>query len=165
MSKLDKDGQQRDELKDKTKDKLGPTSPETDPNSLARVLTRNTQFGKTKSPDSAHNTIKVSVDQGKTIVFPSDATLNKPEAELLARSFRDKKKEDTVPLDKAIEFAKGRSAQLQKEKVNRKQQVMRIIQQLRTTDPKGKKTCGRCGFRVPIIDMDSRKELCEICAS
>lgn len=157
----DKDGKQREELKARLPE---PGETVISREKLGRNREALTKINEAPA-DSAHKTIEAAVDQGETIAFPLGSTLSKPEAELLARSFRNKKKEDTVPLDQAIDFAKSRNAKLQEMKGKRRQQVQRVIQQLRMTDPKGKKTCGRCGYRVLILDMDSKKELCEICSA
>ena len=124
-------------------------------------------------PEAAHSASEAAADKGdpvvstsgETTMFPKDATLSKPEAELLARSFHGKKKEDTVPLSEAIDFAKSRNAKLKEMREKLSQQNSRVIADLRRTDPNGKKTCGRCGHRVPLLEMDSKKEFCEICAS
>ncbi len=96
---------------------------------------------------------------------PLDEMISKPEAELLVKKFLEKNKEDLLPLRETIQEVKDRNRELQKLKAERTQQPMYIICDLRQYDPKGKKTCGRCAQRVPIETMDTKKELCEVCAS
>lgn len=94
-----------------------------------------------------------------------DEMISKPEVDLLARKFANAKKEDQLPLRETVKEVKDRNKALQELKKSRKQQSVRIIRDLRQYDPIGKKTCGRCAHRVLIETMDSKKELCEVCAS
>jgi hypothetical protein len=125
-----------------------------------------------KAPeDSAFKAVETAADQGDPVVSSSGefvakpTMISKPEVDLLARKFKDKKKEDELPLEDSVKEVKDRNAELQKMKATRAQACARLIKQLRVLDPKGIKTCGRCATRVPIEEMDSNKELCEVCAS
>jgi len=120
--------------------------------------------------DSAQSVIKDVSYKGDPVVSDSGTTftpevISKPEAEMLARKFTNLKKEATLPLDETVAEVKTRNELLQTERAKRSQQSSRVIMELRNTDPVGVKTCGRCSQRVLITEMDSTKELCEVCAS
>ena len=148
-----KAGKMRDELKTKTESDNAPASLEATPE------------------DSAQATIAAAADKGHPfmstsgVTFTPAETLSKPEAEMLARKFDGKAKEATLPLKEAIDEVKTRNTELQKLRDKRSQQDGRVISELRASDPEGKKTCKRCGYRVDSKQMDSKKELCEVCAS
>jgi len=172
-------GKMREELK-----RL--TDPEVDnvPSEEAPVVdTSEGAVAKTEAPeDSAFKTLEAVADKGDPVVLDSGKAaslvdvprpdkrggptmISKPEAELLARAFNGKTKEAELPLEDTVQAVKDRNAELQKMKEGRTQQCSRMIRELRSLDPKGKKTCGRCGTRVPVEEMNSAKELCEVCAS
>jgi hypothetical protein len=166
-------GRMREELKDKTEArKIVET--------VVGVPSEDPDNEPSKAPeDSAFKAISDAVDKGDPVVSSSGSfvatpkpekrggpeVISKPEAELLARKFHGKTKEATLPLDETVEEVKGRNKELQRLKAERSQQPKKVIRQLRSLDPKGKKTCGFCACRVPVETMDSNKELCEVCAS
>lgn len=155
MAKKPNDGQLREELKKKT-------TPDTQ--KLVEVVVN------APPEDSAYKTLETAADYGVSVVSRSGveitpANISKTEAELLVKRFKDKKKEDMLPLAETVSEVKKHNQELQKLKKSKKQQPMQLIRQLRVLDPKGKRTCGFCGVRVGIDKMDSKQELCEICAA
>lgn len=92
-------------------------------------------------------------------------TITKAEVERMSNRMRNEPKDKEVNLNDVVSGVKARTAGLQEEKGKRSQQKRSIIVDLRRNDPKGKRTCGRCAQRTPLGNMDSEKNLCEVCAS
>lgn len=159
----DATGKMTEQLKEKTEvagnPDLKPVGPDKDAKPT-HVVKKDRETGEVKvEPVADKNPEAVAKDE------QSDEMISKPEAELLARKFLNKKKEEKLPLRQTIKEVKDRNKELQELKAKRKQQPTRIIRDLRQYDPAGKKTCGRCAQRVLIATMDSKQDLCEVCAS
>ena len=108
--------------------------------------------------DSAANVIEKAVETGEV---KSKIVLNANDANFMANELRDVSGE--VELDTVVEKAMDRKDAVTKERARRKQHDHRLIVSLRTSDPPGKKTCGRCAYRVDISKMCPKQELCDIC--
>lgn len=163
-------GKMREELKDKTAQQPevdnGPSEEKPNVDASSEVVS------PVSAPeDSAFKAIEAAADKGDPVVSSSGETvakptmISKPEADLLARKFKDKKKEAELPLEESVQEVKDRNAELRRMKSDRPKADARLISQLRVLDPKGVKTCGHCATRVSIDEMDSNQELCEVCAS
>ncbi len=119
--------------------------------------------------DSAMSVIEEAADNGDPVAsdkgFETQFEITKSTAERLANRLNAIPKGEGVDLKDLVETVCSQVEELHREKARRSQQNRRTIASLRASDPKGKKTCGRCGFRTPLDRMDSKKELCEICSS
>jgi len=158
----DKDGKMRDQLKK-------ATTPIDAKKLVETVVGVPSEEPANEPPSkSAHETIEAAVDKGDPVVSTSGKTtavISKPEAAMLARKFNNMSKEATLPLDDTVAEVQKRNAELQALKSTRTKTSSIIVAELRATDPVGKRTCSFCGQRVLLTDMDSKKELCEVCAS
>ena len=92
---------------------------------------------------------------------PITIKLNANDANFMANELREVKGE--VELDTVVKKAMDRKDEVTKERSKRKQHDHRLIVSLRSADPPGKKTCGRCAYRVDIAKMCPKQELCDIC--
>ena len=140
-------------------------------NELKKVEEKVEEHVKKFEPQSAMVTIEKAVDKGDSVKTDSGfetefkGTIDKSTAERLANRLNDLAKGEEVDLKELTDKVVSQVETLHREKARRYQQDRRVIQNLRSKDPKGIRTCGRCGFRVDITKMDVKKELCEICAS